>query len=144
MIELFRHYKPDVVVTHDIHGEYGHGVHKVCADIVLYALERSGNQKVDKASAKEYGTWNVPKCYIHLYEKDQVIFDWNAMTLEAFGGRTAFDVADTAWHCHLSQQHTEYQVYVDGPYDSQIFGLYRSTVGTDQEHNDFFENIPEN
>ena len=144
MIELFRQYKPDVVVTHDIHGEYGHGVHKVCADIVLYALERSGNQKVDKASAKEYGTWNVPKCYIHLYEKDQVIFDWNAMTLEAFGGRTAFDVADTAWHCHLSQQHTEYQVYVDGPYDSQIFGLYRSTVGPDQEHNDFFENIPEN
>ena len=24
MIEVFRHYRPDVVVTHDIHGEYGH------------------------------------------------------------------------------------------------------------------------
>ena len=37
----------------------------------------------------------------------------------------------------------KYEVYTDGPYDSQIFGLYRSTVGADKEHNDFFENIPE-
>ena len=38
VVELFRRYRPDVVVTHDIHGEYGHGVHKVCADAVLNAL----------------------------------------------------------------------------------------------------------
>ena len=143
MIELFRHYQPSVVVTHDIHGEYGHGVHKVCADIVINALKKSGNAKYDKKSAQEYGTWEVPKCYIHLYDKDQVIFDWKGMTLSAFGGKSAFEVADEAWHCHLSQQNTEYMVYVDGPYDSQVFGLYRSTVGPDTEHNDFFENIPE-
>ena len=144
MIEVFRKYKPEVVVTHDIHGEYGHGVHKVCADIVINALEKSGNKRVDPETAKEYGTWEVPKCYIHLYEKDRIVFDWKAMTLDAFGGKTAYEVADAGWQCHLSQVAAgKYEVYVDGPYDSQVFGLYRTKVGEDQEHNDFFENLPE-
>ena len=144
MIELFRHYKPEVVVTHDINGEYGHGVHKVCADIVMNALKKSADSKYDKASAKAYGTWDVPKCYLHLYEKDQITFDWQGTKLSAFGGQSAFQVADAAWKCHLSQQGTEYKVYVDGPYDSQVFGLYRSTVGPDTQHTDFFENLPAN
>ena len=131
-------------MTHDIHGEYGHGVHKVCADIVINALEKSGNKRVDPETAKEYGTWEVPKCYIHLYEKDRIVFDWKAMTLDAFGGKTAYEVADAGWQCHLSQVAAgKYEVYVDGPYDSQVFGLYRSKVGPDREHNDFFENLPE-
>ena len=143
MIELFRHYKPEVVVTHDIHGEYGHALHKICADIVINALEKSGKAKFDKESAKAYGTWDVPKCYIHLYPENQVVFNWNDLTLSAFGGKTAFEVADEAWHCHLSQQGTKYMVYMEEPYDSQIFGLYRSTVGPDREHQDFFENLSE-
>ena len=146
MIEVFRHYKPDVVVTHDINGEYGHGLHKLCADIVINALDKSGDGTVCKESAKEYGTWEVPKCYIHLYgeEKDQVKFDWHGMKLEAFGGKSAWQVADEAFQCHVSQYTKgKYEVYTEGPYDSQIFGLYRSTVGKDTEHSDFFENIPD-
>ena len=143
VVELFRRYRPDVVVTHDIHGEYGHGVHKVCADAVLNALEKSGNAKYDRESAKQYGTWDVPKCYFHLYEKDQIRFDWKGMTLEAFSGKSAFEAADAAWQCHVSQAAKgKYEVYTEGPYDSQVFGLYRSLVGEDTEHNDFFENIP--
>ena len=66
------------------------------------------------------------------------------MTLDAFGGKTAFEVADAGWQCHLSQVAMgKYEVYVDGPYDSQVFGLYRSKVGPDKEHNDFFENMPD-
>ena len=143
MIGVFRRYKPDVVATHDIGGEYGHGVHKLCADIVINALGKSTDTRYDPDSAKEYGTWEVPKCYIHLYEKDQIRFDWKGMTLEAFGGKSAFEAADAAWQCHVSQTAKgKYEVYTDGPYDSQIFGLYRSTVGEDTEHTDFFENIP--
>ena len=143
MIEVFRHYKPDVVVTHDINGEYGHGMHKLSADVVINALKKSGSSKYHKESAKAYGTWEVPKCYIHLYGKDQIRFDWNAMTLDAFGGKTAFEVADAAWQCHTSQfKKGKYEVYIEGPYDSQIFGLYRSKAGPDREHNDFFENLP--
>ena len=144
VIEIFRRYKPEVVVTHDIHGEYGHGVHKICADAVINALQKSGDSRSNKDSAREYGTWDVPKCYIHLYEKDRIVFDWNEMKLSAFGGRSAFDVADAAWRCHLSQQSSKYMVYMgDSPYDSQVFGLYRSLVGPDREHLDFFENLPD-
>ena len=143
IISLFRKHRPDVVVTQDIHGEYGHGVHKICADSVINALKKSGSAKYDRESAKLYGTWDVPKCYIHLYPENQIIFDWNEMKLSAFGGRSAFEVANDAWHCHLSQQKSKYEVYMDGPYNSQIFGLYRSTVGPDKAHDDFFENIPE-
>ena len=144
MIEVFRRYKPEIVVTHDINGEYGHGVHRVCADIVINALEKSGNEKIHRESAKAYGTWEVPKCYIHLYGENPIRFDWKGTTLEAFGGKTAFEVADAAWQCHQSQTAKgKYEVYVDGPYDSQVFGLYRSTVGEDRLHNDFFENIAE-
>lgn len=143
MIELFRRYKPQVVVTHDFDGEYGHGVHKVCADIVRNALEKSADAKYDKASAKQWGTWEVPKCYIHLWEENQIFFDWHGTALEAFGGRSAFDVADEAWRCHLSQQGTEYMVYTEGPYDSQIFGLYHSNVGPDEVGGDFFEHLPQ-
>ena len=143
MVELFRHYRPEVVVTQDIGGEYGHGVHKLCADVVIHALKKSADPAADKASAEAYGLWDVPKCYIHLYERDQILFDWRNLSLSAFGGRSAYDVANDAWHCHLSQQHTKYEVYMDGPYNSQIFGLYRSLVGPDTQHNDFFENLSE-
>ena len=86
----------------------------------------------------------MKKCYLHLYEKDPLRFDWKGMKLEAFGGKSAWQVADEAWQCHVSQNlKGKYEVYTDGPYDSQLFGLYRSTVGADREHNDFFENIPE-
>ena len=143
MIEVFRHYRPEVVVTHDIGGEYGHGVHKVCADIVINALEKSGDSRNHPESAEKYGTWEVPKCYLHLYEKDQIRFDWKGMKLEAFGGKSAFEAADAAWKCHVSQaEKGKYEVYTEGPYDSQVFGLYRSLVGEDAEHRDFFENLP--
>ncbi len=140
MVELFRHYKPEVVVTHDIKGEYGHGVHKLCADIVLNALERSADPAKDVESAEMYGVWDVPKAYLHLYPENEVIMNWDA-PLSAFGGKTGFDMADAGFLCHLSQQETKYEVYRDGPYDSRRFGLVRSLVGPDVEKNDLFENI---
>ena len=108
------------------------------------ALEKSGKKKYHPESAKKYGTWDVPKCYIHVYEKNQVVFDWQGMTLEAFGGKTAYEVADEAWLCHLSQVAIgKYKVFIDGDYDSRVFGLYLSKVGPDREHNDLFENLPD-
>lgn len=141
MAELFRYYRPEVVVTHDFSGEYGHGVHKVCADVVSKSLKNAANPKYDPKTAKAYGTWDVPKCYIHLYEKGQLILDWD-QRLENFGGRTGYEVAMDAFRCHRSQQRSKYTVYMDGPYDSRVFGLYRSLVGPDLLGNDLFENIP--
>ena len=144
MIEQFRKYQPMVVVTHDLNGENGNGMRKLAAQIVHTALERSGEAKWHKASSKTYGTWDVPKCYLHLYEEGQVVFDWKNLQLDAFGGRSAFDVADAAWMRYTTKTGSGgYEVFTDGPYNSQVFGLYRTTVGEDTAGNDLFENIPE-
>lgn len=119
MIELFRHYQPQVVVTHDINGEYGHGVHKLCADIVLNALDKSADPQSDPESAEIYGIWDVPKAYIHLYPENQLVMDWH-QPFDAFGGRSAFEMAQEGFRCHLSQQKTKYEVYDDVPYDSKL------------------------
>lgn len=135
-----RRFKPDVLLTHDIKGEYGHGAHRACADGVQNALTAAADPKKYPESAKEYGTWDVPKCYIHLYKENTLDMDWR-VPLSAFGGKTAFDVAEEAFRCHVSQQNTDYHVEDWGPYDNSLFGLVRSLVGDDTEKNDFFENI---
>ena len=135
-----RRFKPDVLITHDLNGEYGHGAHRVCADAAIQALELAKNPKKFKDSWQEYGGWDVPKLYIHLYPENVIDFDWR-IPLEAFGGRTAFDVAEAAFACHISQKDTEYKVEDFGPCDCSLFGLYRSLVGPDTAHNDLFENL---
>ncbi len=136
-----RRFKPDVLITHDFKGEYGHGAHQVCADAAVKALDFAVNSRKFPESYKEYGAWDVPKCYIHLYPEGQIDFDWR-IPLDRFGGKTAFDVATEAFYCHVSQRHTEYTVEDFGPCDCSLFGLYRSLVGPDEEMNDLFEHLP--
>ena len=92
-------------------------------------------------SARQFGTWDVPKTYLHLYGEGVLDLDWR-VPLAAFDGRTAFDVACEAFRCHVSQQVTDYHVEDWGPYDNSLFGLVRSLVGDDVNKNDFFENLP--
>ena len=136
-----RRFKPDVLITHDFKGEYGHGAHRVCADAAVKALDFAANPKKFRESYQEYGAWNVPKCYIHLYAENVIDFDWR-VPLEAFDGKTAFDVATEAFSRHISQKDTEYVVEDSGPCDCSLFGLYRSLVGPDIEKDDLFENLP--
>ena len=135
-----RRFKPDVVITHDLKGEYGHGAHRACADAVIQALADAPNAKKYRESYREYGGWKVPKVYIHLYPESVIQFDWR-IPLEEFGGMTAFEVAEAAFECHVSQRDTEYTVEDSGPCDCSLFGLYRSLVGPDTEHRDLFENL---
>jgi len=135
-----RRFKPEVIITHDLKGEYGHGAHQACADAVIQALDLANNPKKFKDSYKEYGGWKVPKCYIHLYGENVIDFDWR-VPLAEFGGRTALEVAQEAFHHHVSQRDTDYKVEDFGPCDCSLFGLYRSLVGPDTEHNDLFENL---
>ncbi len=139
--EWIRRFKPDVIITHDFEGEYGHGAHQVCADAVVKSLGYAADAKKFPESAKAYGIWDVPKCYIHLYPEGQIRFDWR-VPLERFGGKTAFDVASEAFYCHVSQRHTSYMVEDSGPCDCSLFGLYRSLVGPDEKKNDLFEHLP--
>ena len=135
-----RRFQPDVLLTHDLEGEYGHGAHRVCADAVMHCLDYAGNEKKYPDSVREYGTWDVPKCYIHLWKENVIDMDWR-QPLGAFGGKTSFEVAEDAFRCHISQQKTDYHVEDWGPWDNSLFGLYRSLVGPDELKNDFFENL---
>jgi len=139
---MYRQYKPDVVVTHDFDGEYGHAAHKATADAAARALERAADTASYPELTEAWGAWDVPKIYIHLYGENVVDMDWRK-PLQAFGGKTAFEMAQEGFLCHRSQQDTPYVVEDFGPYDNSLFGLYRSLVGEDEAKNDFFENIGE-
>lgn len=137
---LYRRYRPEVVVTHDVGGEYGHGAHKVAADAAqrCIALAADAAWQDERLAYRE--PWQVKKLYLHLYETGQIRMDWR-VPLPAFGGKTAFEMAEAAFACHISQQKTDYHVEDFGPYDNAVFGLAYSAVGEDRMGNDFFEGI---
>lgn len=148
VMENLRRFKPKVVVTHDFNGEYGHGQHMVLADIVTAAVEISMDPAQYPESAEMYGAWDVPKTYIHLYEENPIVMDWD-QPLDSFDGQTAFQasvyigfqkhksqVKDFGWFYRDCTKATEVEKY-----SPIYYGLYRSTVGADEKKNDFFENL---
>lgn len=140
VVNLYRRYQPEVVVTHDVNGEYGHGAHRVAADAAQQAVALAADTTYQDKRLTETMPWQVQKLYLHLYEEGALRMDWR-VPLARFGGRTAFDMAEAAFACHVSQQHTEYKVEDFGPYDNAKFGLAFSAVGEDVNKNDFFENV---
>jgi LmbE family N-acetylglucosaminyl deacetylase len=139
-VELIRRFKPEVIIGHDLNGEYGHGMHQLNARTLAAALDITGDKTQYTDSAEKYGTWVVPKTYLHLYPENTVDMEWDT-PLSAFGGKTAFDVALEAFAVHYSQN-WDYTLTRTGGTECVSFGLYRSTVGADTPGtNDFMENI---
>ena len=139
--ELIRKYKPEVMLSHDVEGEYGHGAHRVCADAALNCVAKSGDPAFQPASAEEYGTWEVKKLYLHLAKENPVKMDWN-VPLSMFGGKTGLELAQAAYELHVTQQNTDFVVTDEGETSCAEFGLVHSLVGEDVHRNDFMENIP--
>jgi len=148
VVENLRRFRPSVAVGHDLNGEYGHGMHMVYADALCEAVKIAGDGSQFPESAEQYGVWDVLKTYLHLYEQDPIVMDWD-QPLESFGGMTAYEVTkELGFPCHGSQQ-DYYRWYFTGmetaadieQYSPREFGLYRSTVGEDVQKNDFFENV---
>ena len=148
VVEQMRRFKPKVVVTHDFNGEYGHGQHMVFADLVASAVQITSDPAQYPELAEQYGTWDVPKTYIHLYEENQIVMDWD-QPLEFFDGMTAFEASiQLGFQEHTSQISAFFWYYAGHDtaislpkYNPCYYGLYRSTVGEDVEKNDFFENV---
>ena len=139
--ELLRKYQPDVVVTHDINGEYGHNQHKLTSAVVRRAVYLAADAESDPASAAKYGTWEIKKLYIHLYEGNQLTMTAYDEPLEALGGLTPTQVATIAYSKHVSQQ-KYYSMEKQGvQYDNRKYGLILTNVGDDVAKNDLFENI---
>ena len=129
---LYQKYQPEVVLTHDLKGEYGHGAHRVCADAAIKAIDKA---------AQGDNPWMIKKLYLHLYKENAITFDWQ-QPLSTFNGRTAHEIAVAAFKCHKSQQSNGLRVEDSGSYANNRFGLYYSTVGYDHPEADLFANIP--
>ena len=138
--ECIRKYKPEVLVTHGIEGEYGHSAHRVTSEAARLCVDFAAKKKYYADSVKKYGLWQVKKLYLHEYDKNQVVMDWN-QPLSAFGGKTGFDVAEEAFQFHATQTARDWEFTRGGEHDNTLFGLYFTTVGEDTGLNDFMEHI---
>ena len=148
LVENIRRFRPKVAVGHDLRGEYGHGMHMIYAEVLCQAVQISADETWFAESARLYGLWDVPKTYLHLYQNNRIIMNWD-IPLESFGGMTAYEVTrDLGFPSHVSQL-GYYSWYFEGKdtaaaiteYSPCEFGLYRSTVGEDVLKNDLFENV---
>ena len=148
VVENLRRFRPMVAVGHDLQGEYGHGQHMVYADLLTKAIEITSDPEQYPESAEKYGTWDVPKTYLHLYPENEIYLDWD-QPLDSFGGMTAFEVTQKrGYPCHKSQYwdfawYLAYKTTAEEitEFSPCEYGLYRSTVGPDVLKNDMFENV---
>jgi LmbE family N-acetylglucosaminyl deacetylase len=139
-VELIRRFKPDVLLLHDVEGEYGHGAHMLNTQLSLEAIEHSGDSSVFPESAVEYGTSTPLKTYIHLYDTNTIYLKVDT-PLEHLNNRTALEKAQDGFSKHISQFQWEFVVSTVGSGDIRKFGLIKSSVGLDTT-NDMFENLP--
>ena len=138
-VKQVRRFKPSVLITHDVNGEYGHGAHKLAARIVMDGVELTSDAEQFPDSAEMYGVWDVPKTYLHFWQENAITMDWE-ITLDSFGGITAREAAQYCYGFHRSQHVWGYSVNYGEDWDCRQFGLYRTLVGVD-ENADFMEHI---
>ena len=148
-VEQIRKYKPEVVVGHDINGEYSHGQHILNTNVLIEAYKLAS----DETYKSNYDPWSISKLYLHLYDKNKITLDYDT-PLKAFNNKTAYEVSKEGFSHHYSQKYTWFTEWLYGPdknpytkasqitkYSPMEFGLYYSSVGEDIKKNDMFENI---
>ena len=140
VVRLIRKYKPELIVTQDLEGEYGHTQHKLTAKLVADAIPLAKDPTYDPESAAEYGAWEVKKVYLHLYKENQIEMDWD-QPLSPDSPISPIFLAQEAFDKHRSQQRAYSMTREAKTYNNRLFGLYYSAVGPDEAKNDFFEHL---
>ena len=137
-----RKYRPDVLVLHDVNGEYGHAMHKMSSQAGRLAYEHAADPSMYPEQVEKYGTWQVKKCYIHLYAENQMHMNWFEPQ-EVFGGKSCQQMAREGMQYHKSQliNHRPWKVEDGGIHDNSLFGLYATEVGEDVAKNDLLEHL---
>lgn len=139
--EMIRKYRPPVVLTQDVNGEYGHTHHIVTVASVIRAVEEcAADPEYAPESAERYGVCQPQKLYIHLWKENQLRFDWR-QPLRFADGKTGLELAREAFLKHGSQQRGRHHVQDSGSLDCSLFGLYFTTVGPDEAKDDLFEHV---
>ncbi len=150
-VMLMRRFKPEVVIDHGVNGEYGHGAHRLNTWVAQQAIHwaadpswRAGETAAPGSyleAAQKLPAFQVSKLYLHLWPENAVHMNWDK-PLTHFGGRTAFEMAEAGFACHVSQTQW-FKVGRRGVFDCAAFGLYYTNVGPDEKLDDpdFFEHI---
>ena len=140
IVRTLRQYRPLVVFTQDFMGEYGHWQHRTVANAVQKAIRLAADPTYDRKSEEAFGTWQVQKCYVHLAGENPIVLDMDT-PLDSMDGRTAYEVAVSAFEEHRSQQSGRHWVQSEtDEYASNRFGV---VFGTVEAGEDVFDNIDE-
>jgi len=142
LTETIRQYRPAVVVSHDVDGEYGHAAHKLTASYIQRAVEDAASTRSNKASLEKYGAWQTLRLFLHFYEKGETVSIDRDASLSAFGGRTAAEVEEDLYESFSDEY--RYPLDVDDPvYSVADYGLAYSDpdLAVAPENNDFFYGI---
>lgn len=138
LVRLLREYRPLVVFSHDLKGEYGHWQHQIVAASVCNAVRLCADPDYDPISCAQFGTWEVRKCYLHLYPENVLTYDIGT-PLASMGGRTALEVAQDAFLMHRSQLGGRH--FVQSETDSYPLNRFGMVYGTVDAGFDAFDNI---
>lgn len=139
LVQTIRKYRPEVIVTHDWDGEYGHSQHKATARVMEEAIREAADPQMYPESAELYGVWQTKKLYLHLSDTAPIYMDWT-VPAEELGGKTPIAMAELGYKEHKSQQKAYSMDMGKKKYDYTKFGLVFTTVGPDVEKNDLLEN----
>lgn len=138
LAEQIRRYKPDIIVTHDLDGEYGHDNHKATAQAVTNAFFLAANPAATGTNLIGLAPWQAKKLYLHLYKTNRLFHRYWEIPVSYLNNRSARQVADIGVTYHVSQtppRRYAKSVYradgVNNDYPAEWWGLYASTVGSD-------------
>ena len=141
VVTMIRLYRPEVVITQDVNGEYGHWQHKVLSEGVQAAVTAAADPGYQPKGYPTYEAWEVKKLYVHLYNRNKLTLDVNT-PIEALNGQTAFETATAAYQYHATQIKKNNHTVSTTQYSIAEFGLAYTVVGEDTAGvNDMFEHI---
>jgi len=159
---LIRTYRPEVIVTHDFNGEYGHPDHKAVGFATAAAWDLAAGRDAvidDGVTPPTVVTpegvagdpWEAKKLYVHSYEQGRLFHDhWETISIDTDGydtpDQTPRQVAEHALDAHASQGYpsvaTVYDPLANGgnswdDHPSERWGLFATAVGPDSPVADF-------
>lgn len=140
--KMIKRFEPQVIATHDVNGEYGHGQHKMV------------NGTLQKACANAENDFPyLKKIYFHLYDQNQVVLNFLDEPYAELGGLTPFQVTQVGFGFHESQHWTWFKRWLLGnngeitkasqinTYSPMQYGMFYGNAAADTAKDDFFENV---
>ena len=113
--EQIRRYQPDVIITQDYLGEYGHDNHRALAWAVTNAFYVAADPSATATNLAELLPWQASKLYLHLWPENRLFHTATDYRFAELGNMTPTEVADVGLDCHVSQRQPDVGERVSRP-----------------------------